>query len=34
MVTFVMWFNALTASIMAAPEVIAFIIFVLLVDRI
>jgi hypothetical protein len=34
MVTFAMWFNSLTASIMAAPEVIAFIIFVLIVDQI
>jgi hypothetical protein len=34
MVTFTMWFNALAASIMAAPEVIAFIIFVLIVDQI
>jgi hypothetical protein len=33
MVTFAMWYDSLATSVMAAPEVIAFIIFVLILDQ-
>jgi hypothetical protein len=33
MVTFAMWYDSLVTSIVAAPEVIAFIIFILILDK-